>query len=261
MALPRLLKVPVFAAFFACACSGADRSSNAITSQPGTGGNAGSGEVPSLGGSKNQPQPSAGERNAAGSKSNEEEAGAAGMSANASAGQAGALDEPAPPPPPPSCELEQTCSASCERTKVHCGVEFTGFSCEFEGFQGATAEVSCGQRAVVGTACCGGCGCTPVEVYFDGTYCWQGMPQCELEQFKDRVFLAHLPTTPNTTFTPPSDLPGSFYLGNGGVGGRGPTSESGSGGSTDAEGGRSGADSGGSDSGLGGAGGDRGSAE
>jgi hypothetical protein len=95
---------------------------------------------------------------------------------------------------------------------VTCGIESNGFACEFEGFLGATADVSCAERVVIGTACCGSCGCVPVEIYFDGTRCWQGMPLCQLPGFNGRLFKPHRTTEPNPSFTPPP----SFYLGSGG---------------------------------------------
>ena len=238
----RLLTGAVFAGVLACACSAADLSTHGLTSQPATGGKAETGESPNLGGAKSHGQPSAGGKPGTGSSPDEEDAGAAG----ASAGQAGAI-ESAPPPPPPSCELDRTCTIEGEATVVHCAVDYVGFTCEFEGFKGATAEISGGRRAVIGTACCGGCGCTPVEVYFDGTYCWQGIPQCELPQFSDQVFSPHLPTDPNPTFKPPTNVPGTFYLGTGGFGGAGGSPSTHPGGAE--AGGRSGADAGGGSAG------------
>ncbi|MEI9953811.1 MAG: hypothetical protein WDO74_33755 [Pseudomonadota bacterium] len=111
--------------------------------------------------------------------------------------------------------MNGSCSSKCEDTTVTCGVVSTGIACEFEGFTGATAEVACGQRTVIGTACCGGCGCVPVEVYFDGAHCWQGIPKCTMPSFTDRLWDPHATSTPNTSFVPPS----SFYLGSGGFGG------------------------------------------
>jgi len=145
-----------------------------------------------------------------------------GGAANANSGGAGSSTDPVTtePPPPPSCDLDGSCiKDDCKDTTVACGVESTGTTCEFEGFKGATAPVSCGQRAVIGMACCGGCGCVPVEVYFDGTHCWQGFPQCEMEEFRNKMVLPHLPTTPNPSYTPPD--PAVFYFGSGGFGGTG----------------------------------------
>jgi len=94
-----------------------------------------------------------------------------------------------------------------------------GTACEFEGFTGATGEVTCNERVVIGTACCGGCGCIPVEVYFDGTYCWQGVPECKEQNLAQRMLYPHQPTTPNTSYIPPDNVPGSFLLGTGGFAG------------------------------------------
>ncbi|HYP75559.1 MAG TPA: hypothetical protein VER12_06385 [Polyangiaceae bacterium] len=144
-----------------------------------------------------------------------------------SAGAAGSDSSDSEPKPPLSCDINATCSATCEQKTVTCGVE-PSFTCEFSGFNGATAEVACGQRVVIGTACCGGCGCVPVEVYFDGKYCWQGIPQCTLGPLIDQFFNPRLPTTPNPSFTPPD----YFYLGTGGV--PGAAASAGNGGSGDA---------------------------
>jgi hypothetical protein len=115
-----------------------------------------------------------------------------------------------------SCEVNGSCTSKCEdKPSVTCGIESTGFACEFEGFVGATAQVACGQHVVIGMACCGGCGCVPVEVFFDGTRCWQGAPQCELPQFTNQFLDPHATTKPNPSFTPPS----SYFLGTGGFGG------------------------------------------
>jgi len=124
-------------------------------------------------------------------------------------------------PPPESCDLNGTCVSKCEDTTVTCGIESHGLACELEGFTGATAQVSCGQRVVIGTACCGECGCVPVEVYFDGSYCWQGVPECKVDALANRMFFPHQTTTPNPSFTPPDMGPGSFYLGSGGFAGSG----------------------------------------
>ena len=139
--------------------------------------------------------------------------GSTGAAGDGSAG-AGAVGDPAP------CDLNGNCTLQCQST-VTCGIEWPGFACELQGFTGATAEVSCGQRVVIGTACCGGCGCVPVEVYFDGVQCWEGMPECTLPQFTDQLLDPHAPTIPNPSFTVPSTLAGSFYLGSGGFGGGG----------------------------------------
>lgn len=127
------------------------------------------------------------------------------------AGMGGAAGEAGEPPPP--CDLDGNCDSDGDGAKVTCGVE-PWFECEFNGFVGATAQVGWGQRAVIGTACCGACECVPVEVYFDGKQCWQGIPQCTGNMVKP-----HETTTPNPSFTVPTDVYGTFYVGTGGFGG------------------------------------------
>ena len=113
--------------------------------------------------------------------------------------------------PPAPCDLDGNCASSCEAHPVTCGI-VAGNECEFNGFIGATAEVSCGRRVAVGTACCGQCGCTPVEVYFDGRDCYQALSQCD-----GQLLNPHPPTVPNPSFTPNSAVQGSFYLGGAGA--------------------------------------------
>jgi hypothetical protein len=149
---------------------------------------------------------------------NDAEAGDGNAGASdAEAGAAGAVD---PGPPPPPCDLEGNCESQC-RTKVTCGIQAAN-ECEFAGFDGATVEVGCGQRASVGVACCGACGCVPVEVYFDGTSCWQGIAECN-----GRLVSPHAPTTPNPSFTPNSSAYGNFYPGGAGAGAGGGAGASG----------------------------------
>lgn len=142
------------------------------------------------------------------------------------AGAEASVEPPPPPAPPESCELGGSCLTDCEDRSVTCGVQATGLFCEFEGLSGATVEVTCNQRAVIGLACCGGCGCVPVEVYFDGTYCWQGVPQCAGQGLENRMLVPHEPTTPNPSFTVPPDIPGSYSLGSGGFAGSAAQSDS-----------------------------------
>jgi hypothetical protein len=137
-------------------------------------------------------------------------------------GQAG---EPRAP-----CDLEGHCDPKIVDEQFTCGV-VSGNECEFAGFVGATAQVSPGQRVVIGTACCGACECVPVEVYFDGDRCWQGMSRCSAA-----LVNPHPTTTPNPAFTPSTEAYGSFYLGSAGSegretsGGAGGTGSAGSGG-------------------------------
>jgi len=150
------------------------------------------------------------------------------------------------PAAPLSCDLDGSCvGPSCEANGLSCSVisDPNGDHCEFVGFSGATAPASCNQRVVIGTACCGICGCVPVEVYFDGTNCWQGVPQCKEDDLSARMFYPHQPSPANESFTVPDNAPGSFYLGTGGFAGAG-GGVSGSGGATDVSGGSAGSSGG-----------------
>jgi len=148
-------------------------------------------------------------------------------SGSAAAGSAGASSESESdplPPPDTSCDLDGSCITDCKDRRVTCGIETNGpVYCEFQGFTGATAQVACNQRAVIGMACCGGCGCIPVEVYFDGKYCWQGMPECSnVDSLSNRMLEPHLPTNADSSYTLPGSVPGSFTLGSGGFAGSQP---------------------------------------
>ncbi|HKO47868.1 MAG TPA: hypothetical protein VJV79_09095 [Polyangiaceae bacterium] len=223
MTLLRFLLAPSLVVFGACAMNpGTAGDSDATLPDTDEIGGAGGMVQPHVAGSKSSSY--AGKRGSTNTKRDtaKDNAGATDNSPN-TAEQAGAGPLPEPPltstdPVHESCELDGGCTAQCEDTTVTCGVESTGIACEFEGFTGATAEVACGQRLIVGTACCGGCGCVPVELFFDGTRCWQGIPGCGLDQFNNRLFDPHATTTPNPSFIPPP----SFYLGGGGIGGGDP---------------------------------------
>jgi len=209
-----LIGATALAGVYACGSS-PESLSDSVSARPGTSGSGGA--LPAgqngLGGSKSHALSDAGGQ--AGAKRSVDAATESAGDAAVDSGGSGPTAEAKPPPK--SCDLNETCTSNCEDRAVTCGIDPAGFACEFQGFQGATAEVSCGQRVVIGTACCGGCDCVPVEVYFDGSYCWQGVPQCKLGEFTNQMFFPHLTTTPNASFTPPRGVPGSFYLGSGGV--------------------------------------------
>ena len=174
-------------------------------------------------------------------------------SSNLSSGGAG-LGEPAstePVSPPQSCDLDNGCVTDCEENSVTCDIASTNVACEFEGFTGATAQVACGRRVVIGMACCGGCGCVPVEVFFDGNYCWQGVPRCEGGALGNKMLFPHAPTTSNLSYTLPSNVPGSFYLGSGGFAGSGGSAGSSGSAGREATGGTAGTASGAGTSGGG----------
>jgi hypothetical protein len=244
MSLRRFLLAPALVALGAC-------STDPGNSAPDDG--AGSaGKTASAGSSSGGPSNSRGSRPKAQSGDDADLASDAG-------GGGGEPDDVTPPaadtPVHPSCELDDTCTSQCEDEEVTCGVNSTGVACEFEGFAGATAPVTCGERVIVGTACCGGCGCVPVELFFDGEHCWQGIPSCELPEFNGRLFDPHPTTAPNPSFVPD----GPFHLGEGGFGSdEGPQNTAG--GTTGAGGASPGNDAGnapstGAEAGAGGAGG------
>jgi len=91
-----------------------------------------------------------------------------------------------------SCSLDDdACSADCHGDAATCSVIDFGYSCEFQAFAGVSAPLTCGELAVVGNACCGGCGCVDVVVYFDGKRCWQGLPSCALSDYAGKLRSPH----------------------------------------------------------------------
>lgn len=54
------------------------------------------------------------------------------------------------------CDLNGGCVSKCTDQTVTCSVQRLDSACELQGFVGASTQVACGQRAVIGTACCGG---------------------------------------------------------------------------------------------------------
>ena len=130
--------------------------------------------------------------------------GAAGMpdaDVAADAGQAGAIGEAGAAgstsinPATAECDIDGGCASVCsdKGQMVTCAVESFQNDCEFEMFHDVPAAVTCGQAATVGIANCGLCGMVPVQVFFDGTYCWQGVPDCSLVLFNGKVFDPHAP--------------------------------------------------------------------
>ena len=219
MASRFLAGVSALALLAACSGGGPESSpdSSSANTQIETGGSSGSGSGNAKGNGSAKGSGHAGAAGRAGTKTDPSASGGSAAEPEVtdagieSAGMGGAGGDAGEPPPP--CDLEGNCSAHGDGVKVTCGVE-SWFQCEFSGFVGATAEVGWGQHAVIGTACCGACECVPVEVYFDGAQCWQGVPQCDGALHKP-----HATTTPNPTFTVPTDVYGTFYLGSGGFGG------------------------------------------
>ncbi len=114
------------------------------------------------------------------------------VAVDAGAGESADAGDPQDPIVPPAhCDVDGGCVSQCTNQSATCAVISSGVICELDGFVGASAEVGCGQRTIVGTACCGGCGCVPVEVFFDGTSCWQGVPTCAFSGLADQLFNPH----------------------------------------------------------------------
>jgi hypothetical protein len=86
-----------------------------------------------------------------------------------------------------------SCASNCTEASVICTVVPDTDTCELKEFVGASAQVACGEAAIVGTACCGECGCVAVEVFYDGTRCWEGIPDCSLVGLAGQWFGPHAP--------------------------------------------------------------------
>jgi hypothetical protein len=134
------------------------------------------------------------------------------------AGAGGGADAEDPPDssvPPNACEIDGGCVSQCTDPSAICAVVSRDILCELEGFVGASAEVGCGQRAVIGTACCGECGCVPVEVFFDGKNCWQGVPTCAAAEWANQFLSPHAPGAADGGWISAANngVQGQFYLG------------------------------------------------
>jgi hypothetical protein len=120
-------------------------------------------------------------------------------------------------PPPNDCDIDDGgCVSQCTTDQnAICAVVNRDVLCELIGFAGASTEVACGQRATVGTACCGACGCVPVEVFFDGKNCWQGVPTCTAPEVSGMFLNPHAPGAADGGWTSAANNgePGQFYLG------------------------------------------------
>ncbi len=90
----------------------------------------------------------------------------------------------------------ESSSGSSGGSSVTCTVVSDPGSCELQAYAGASATVGPGQTATVGTSCCGNCGCVAVEVYYDGSQCWEGIPSCSqgpVSEFAGTWFDPHAP--------------------------------------------------------------------
>jgi hypothetical protein len=113
-------------------------------------------------------------------------------SAAAGSGDAGASNAPARTPPT-ECDVDGGCASNCAGETVSCGVESFANYCEFELFHDTPATVTCGQTATVGIANCGLCGSVAVQVFYDGSHCWQGVPDCQGSVSFGKLFDPHAP--------------------------------------------------------------------
>ena len=78
-----------------------------------------------------------------------------------------------------TCDADGGCiSLRAPSENANCAVVSAVSYCEFELFKDVSTTVTCGQTVTVGTANCGACGSVAVEVFYDGSHCWQGMPDC-----------------------------------------------------------------------------------
>jgi hypothetical protein len=119
------------------------------------------------------------------------EAGDAASGA-AGSGDAGTSNTPSQKPPM-ECDVDGGCTSKCTGETVSCAVESFGNYCEFELFHDTPVTVTCGQTASVGIANCGTCGTVAVKLYYDGSLCWQGIPDCPLPGAAGKLIDPHAP--------------------------------------------------------------------
>jgi len=168
--------------------------SSASVGEGAPGGNASDGSM-HAGGSggtsaAGHPAVGSGEAGQAGEAGGGNEAGDA--SGAAGTGDAGTNNTPTSTTPL-ECDLDGGCASNCTGETVSCEVESFASACEFELFHDTPATVTCGRTATVGIANCGACGSVAVEVYYDGSHCWQGIPDCQGPLSFGKFFDPHAP--------------------------------------------------------------------
>jgi hypothetical protein len=163
------------------------------------------------------------------------------LAAHADAGDTADAEDPSDTIVAPNdCDIDGGCVSQCTDQSAICAVVSRDTPlCELQGFVGASAELGCAQRAIIGTACCGECGCVPVEVFFDGKNCWQGVPTCTAAEWTDQFLSPHAPGAADGGWISAANngVQGQFYLGT-----TDPNSGDASAGDSSSEGGSAGGD-------------------
>ncbi len=96
----------------------------------------------------------------------------------------------------PDCDPESgDCGtpSSCATQTAVCTIVSASNACEIALTVGESATVACGSVATVRTVSCGGCTEVAVKVYFDGKHCWEGLPDCPLDEYAGKFFGPHAP--------------------------------------------------------------------
>jgi hypothetical protein len=160
---------------------GAERGGSAAEGGKHAGGSGGSSAA-------GQPDAGSGEAGQAGA-GNEAGDAASGAAGSGDAGSSNAAANAATS----ECDVDGGCASTCTGETVSCGVEPFDNFCEFNLFLDTPVTVTCGQTAIAGIADCGGCGKVAVEVFYDGSRCWEGIPDCPLPGFSGELVSPHAP--------------------------------------------------------------------